>query len=129
MIKKYLKKAILNQFVEFLLGVQEDKHIPGETKIVYFIVDFSNNDIDLSYSADERLFDIFDYGWYFPPDAQHFWSHELETIAVELFDKKSITKKQVMLLLKDITLSAKTKCDFLKNYTGYFGERFSKVYK
>ena len=127
MIKNNQKNAILNDFLFFLNSVQEDKPIPRETKFVYFIVDFSNNDIILSYSADEKLFSIFDYGFYCPSDAQHFWSQQLSILSIQLFDKKIITKNEVFDLLKKITLSAKVKCDFLKNYKAYFGERFTKI--
>ena len=129
MIKSSQKNAIFNDFLYFLNSNQEDYPIPRETKFVYFVVDFSNKDIDLSYSADERKLDVFDYGWYFPIDAQHFWSKHLANLSKELFDKKLISKKQVLKILKDIVLSAKKSCDFLKNYTAFFGERFAKVYK
>lgn len=129
MIKKSQKNAILIDFIDFLHGIQEDKPIPKETKYVYFVVDFSNNDISLSYSADEKLFDFFDFGAYFPLDAQHFWSQELSAIAVELFDKKTISKKYVLEVLKGICFSAKFECEFLKSRIVIFGERFSKVNK
>lgn len=127
MIKNDVKKAIFYDFLFFLQSVQEDTPIPRETKFIYFIVDFSNNDIDMSYSADEQKFDAFDYGWYFPIDAQHFWSNQLSILSKELFDKKLISKKQVHKILKDIVLSAKKSCDFLKNYTAFFGEKFAEV--
>ena len=127
MTKKLQKNIILNEFIKFLQNVEEDNHIPRETKYVYFIVDFSNNDIEISYSADERLFKVFDYGWYMPLNAEHFFSRELNKISHKLFDEKSLTKKEVFLFLKSITLSAKNKCDFLKNYVAYFGEKFKKI--
>lgn len=127
-MKKINKKSkILADFIKFLNGIQEDAPIPRETKFIYFIVDFSNNDINLSYSADERKFEIFDFGWYMPLDAQHFWSSELNKLSHELFDKNSITKKEALELLFDVVLSAKNFCDFLKDYTAFFGERFKKI--
>ena len=106
--------VIFSDFLMFLHGIQEDTPIPRETKYVYFVVDFSNGDICLSYSADEKKFMFFDYGAYCPLEAQYFFCGELSKLAIWLFDKKCVTKKQVMSVLKDITLSAKKCCNFLK---------------
>ena len=131
MIKKVQKtikfNVILRDFVNFLKGIQEDMPIPRETKNVYFIVNFSNCNIELSYSADEKLFKFFDYGFYMPLDAQFFWSHELNSVSHQLFDKHSISKKVVMFFLNKIVFEAKNKCKFLNKYRAFFGERFKRV--
>ena len=117
---------IKQDFVEWIVGIQEDDPIFGEAKYVYFVVDFSQNNIQISYSADERIFTIFDYGSYFPLEAQNFDSFALKNLSVELFDKKNISKKLVFDMLKNVCLTSR-RIDFLKNKNIFFGERFDFV--
>ena len=125
--KKY-EKLLKNDFIEFVEGVQEDEPLKDEAVNIYFVLEFSQNDIVLSYSADEKLFSIFDYGAYFPHDAEYFYSNALKQLARQLFDKKSISKQAVFDMLKKVVFEASNKISFFKNHRIYFGERFSEVY-
>ena len=126
-IFQLLTTQIKKDFVDWIVGIQEDEPIKFEAKYVYFIVDFSQNDIALSYSADERLLKTFDYGDYFPLEAEYLFSTALKTLAVKLFTKKSISKLVVLDMLKNICLSSSNCIDFLSDKMIFFGERFKNV--
>ena len=130
MIKMLQKNAIFNDFLAWICGIQEDDPLPYEIYNVYFIVNFSNNDIELSYSADDKNLQIFDFGAYFPQEAEYMFSDALKQVAKNLFlNKKSHTFAKVLNSLKTIVLSATKQVDFLKNKNIFFGKRFDFVYK
>ena len=114
-------------FCKFLNDTEEDDPLPFETNYIYFILDFSCNDVSISYSADEQKFDSFDYGKYFPVSAQYFWSDILQDLSKQIFDKHKKQKKDVIKLLAIASKKAKQKCSFLHGKTIFVGKRFSKV--
>lgn len=118
---------IIKDFINWVEGIQEDEPIRIEANNVYFIVEFLQNDIVLSYSADERQFDVFDYGAYFPLEAEYFDCPMLKELARNMFDKKLVSKAYVKNLLFQVVLTCSKKIVFFKNKTIFFGERFSKV--
>lgn len=118
---------ISKDFVDWINGVEEDDPIKTEAKNIYFIAEFNQNDIVLSYSADERVFIIFDYGAYFPLEAEYFYSGILRDISKLVFEKKSIEKHKVLDMLKLVIKQNLKHFEFLKNRKIYFGKRFSKV--
>lgn len=125
---KYINfSPIYQDFCDWLVGIQEDDPLPFETKNIYFIVEFGQNDIAFSYSADDRNLQIFDYGSYFPLEAQYFFSAEMINLSYELFVKKSISKRDVFDMLKSLVLRAKKELNFLQNKHIFIGERFSDV--
>ena len=85
MIKISQKNAIFNDFLAWICGIQEDEPLPYEICNVYFIVSFSNNDIELSYSADDKNLSIFDFGAYFPQEAEYMFSDALKQVSKNLF--------------------------------------------
>lgn len=126
--KKYSYfSRIYQNFCDWLVGIQEDDPLPFETQNIYFIVEFGQNDIALSYSADDKNLKIFDYGSYFPLEAQYFFSAEMINLSYELFVKKSISKNFVLDMLKSLVSRAKKELSFLHNRHIFIGERFSDV--
>lgn len=131
MIKNNQIISIFNDFYRWICDIEEDTPIPFETKNVYFLVEFSQNDIVLSYSADEKLFDIFDYGMFSPIDSQYFCSNELKKISKQIFDlKKTYLKNEIYSILKDIVFLATKKANFFFNYNIFYAKRFfiNKLY-
>lgn len=120
-------QQIFDDFLNWLNGIQEDEPIPLEVNYIYFILDFSQNDIVVSYSGDENLLDEFDYGFYSPLEGQYFDCPKLKIISNQIFIKKSRTKKQVFNLLKKICLKAARYVWFLKDKKIFSGERFTKI--
>ena len=114
-------------FCKFLIDTEEDDPLPFEANYIYLILDFSCNDVAISYSADEQKFDFFDYGKYFPVSAHYFWSNILQDLSKKIFDKKTSQKKEAIKLLVIASKKAKQKCSFLRGKTIFVGERFSKV--
>lgn len=119
---------IYQNFHDWLAGIQEDDPLPFETKNIYFIVEFTQNSIMVSYSADDKNLELFDYGSYFPLEAQYFFSAEIINLSYELFVKKSISKKDVFDMLKSLVLRAKKELNFLQNKHIFIGERFDKIF-
>lgn len=120
-------KQFFSDFCSFLQSVEEDAPLPNETKYVYFIVDFSNKDVAVSYSANEQNLKIFDYGTYCPVSAQYVFSDVLNKLAKQIFDKKTSSKNDALILLKSASKVAKQKCKFLKNSSIFVGERFQQT--
>lgn len=118
---------IYKDFCDWLVGIQEDDPLPVETTNIYFIVQFSQNDIAFSYSADDRNLTCFDYGSYFPLEAQYFFCDELKTLSQQLFIKKNISKQDVFDMLNLLILKAKKELDFLSSKHIFVGERFEKI--
>ena len=130
--KNNTKNIIFNQifkdFCNWLVGICEDTPIPIETKNIYFIVEFVQGDIVISFSADDKNLLYFDYGTFFPLEAEYFFSSNLNLLAINLFIKKSISKTQVLNMLKELILKAKSQLDVLSSKNIFFGERFAKIY-
>ena len=120
-------KRIFNDFYDWLSGIQEDEPIPFEIKNIYFIIEFNQNDIVLSYSGDENLLEIFDYGFYSPLEGQYFDNCDLKEMAKEIFVKKSKTKKQVFALVKNIIFCVCKRLWFLKDKHIFYGLRFNRL--
>lgn len=121
-------KTIKKMLIEWLAGIQQDDPLPYEIKNIYFIVDFANNDIELSYSASDVDLQIFDYGFYQPLEAEYFYCAPLKQIAQNFFQKKSkLSKQQIVLWLKNLCFFACNSLDFLKNKNIFFGERFEII--
>ena len=122
------KARILEQELYlWLTGIQEDDPLPYEIANIYFIVEFSNDDIALSYSGSENDLQILDYGFYCPLEAEYFFSEVLKELAKLLFCTKSkISKLQVKKILQSEILSVLPRLEYLKNKKVYFGERFKK---
>lgn len=128
MITKKQKNSIKYEFIQWILSVEEDTPLPYETKNVYIIIDFSNNDIAISYSADERKFAIFDYGFFCPIDAQYFSCDTLKKIAKNVFCKNyKITTIEVLSTLHSIIFEATKNINFFNSYTIFIGERFKNL--
>ena len=115
-------------FHDWLAGIQEDDPLPFEIKNIYFIIEFTQNSIMVSYSADDKNLELFDYGSYFPLEAQFFFSAEMINLSYELFVKKNISKKDVFDMLKSLVLRAKKELNFLQNKHIFIGERFDKIF-
>ena len=126
-IKKRIFNNIYKDFYDWLSGIQEDEPMPFEVKNIYFIVEFLQNDIALSYSGDENLLNVFDYGFYSPLEGQYFDCNALKEIANDVFIKKSISQNKVYALLKKIVFDVSPKLWFLKNKHIFFGIRYSKI--
>lgn len=124
---QYFDKIYIN-FCNWLVGIQEDDPLPFEIKNIYFIVEFKQNDIVISYSADDKTLISFDYGTYFPIEAQYFFCSELRDLSKQYFVKKSISKQYVFDMLNMLILRAKTELNFLSSKQIFFGERFNKIF-
>lgn len=120
---KKQQKQIEWEFKSWLGGVQEDDPLPLEIKYIYFIVDFSNNNIELSYSGSEMLQDTYDYAEFFPLEAQCFFC----TTLFDLAKKPNFSKQQILSFLKPICKNVANQFDFLKNKIVLFGERWQKI--
>ena len=118
---------IVDDFIAWIYGIQEDEPLKSEAKNIYFIVELSQNDIVLSYSADEKLLGIFDYGAYFPLEAEYFDCSKLKALAKKLFDKQNFSKHDVKKLLFDVVSTGAKSIDFFAGHKIFLGERFSKV--
>ena len=130
MIKISQKNAIFNDFLAWICGIQEDEPLPYEICNVYFIVSFSNNDIELSYSADDKNLSIFDFGAYFPQEAEYMFSDALKQVSKNLFFSEIPQSMSAIFNgLKSIVLTATKQLDFLKNKNIFFGKRFDLVHK
>ena len=127
MIKIEQKKVIFNDFLAWIDGIQEDFPIPREICNVYFIVEFFQNDIVLSYSGDDKKLKIFDYGTYFPLEAEYFYSGELKELSKQIFESKKNLKTEIFEFLRDMVFIAVKKLKFLKAKSIFFGMRFKKV--
>ena len=122
------KDAIKQMLKEWLLNIQQNNPLPYEITNIYFIVDFSNNDIELSYSASDIDLQVIDYGFYQPLEAEYFYCEQLKQIAKDMHQKKSkLTKQQILLFLNDLCMSVWISLDFLKNKNIVFGERFNVI--
>ena len=118
---------IYRNFCNWLVGIVEDTPIPSEAKNIYFIVEFGQNDIAVSFSADDKNLCIFDYGSFFPLEAECFFCEEIRHIASCLFSKKSISKTDVLDMLKMFVSKAKKELDFLFSKNIFVGERFAEI--
>lgn len=121
-------EQIYKNFYYWLAGIQEDDPLPFEIKNIYFIVEFNQNDIVVSYSADDKNLQYFDYGTYFPLEAQYFFCRELSKLLKQFFIKKSISKSEVFNMLNSLVSKAKTELDFLSSKQIFVGERFNKIF-
>ncbi len=120
-------QQIKKDFFEWLYGIQEDEPLQIEAKNIYFVVEFLQNDIVLSYSADENILPKFDYGAYFPLEAEYFYSNALKQLSQNLFIKKSISKSEVFDMLKNVCFDVSNKLDFFEDRKVFFGERFKDI--
>ena len=127
--KSHIFKQMSKDFVDWVNGIEEDEPLKTEAKNIYFIVEFRQNDIAFSYSADEKIFDVFDYGTYFPLEAEYFNSGSLKQISNLIFDKKSISISFAFDMLKSVVFSNVYSFDFFENHNIFYGKRFSKVSK
>ena len=126
--KKILNfEQIYKNFYYWLVGIQEDDPLPFEIKNIYFIVEFNQNEIVISYSADDKTLNIFDYGTYFPLEAQYFFCSEFRELSLNFFVKKSISKKDILDMLNLLVSNAKTELDFLSSKNIFIGERFNII--
>lgn len=117
--------TIENEFKQWLMGIQEDDPLPYEISYVYFLVDFLNNDIAVSYTGSDRPLIIFDFAMYCPLEAEYFFCSELRQIAQSRLNKQS--KKQFLEQLTASILKVVKSLPFLKNKKVFVGERFEKV--
>ena len=122
-------EPIIKQMLkEWLCVIQQDTPLPYEIKNIYFILDFSNNDIELSYSASDIDLPIFDYGFYQPLEAEYFYCNQLKTLAKNLYQKKSkLSKKQIFNWLQSLCFMVCSSLDFFKNKNIFFGEKFKAI--
>ena len=128
MIKNKQKDAIFGDFLAWICGIQEDFPIPREICNVYFVLDFSNNDIVLSYSGDEKRFDFFDLGMYCTHEGEYLFSNELKNLSKDIFEhKKTISKNEVFDMIKNIVFVGVKRLEFLKSKRIFFGLMHSKV--
>ena len=70
---------MIDEFMFWLLGIEEDTPIPYEIKYLYFCIHRENGGVFLSFGGKENADDLalnFDY---MPLEAQYFYSNKLET--------------------------------------------------
>ncbi|MGN1212665.1 MAG: hypothetical protein ACI4TZ_01365 [Christensenellales bacterium] len=122
------KEQIKQMLKKWLGQIQQDNPLPYEIKNIYFIVDFANNDIELSFSASDRDLKVFDYGFYQPLEAEYFFCLPLKKLAKKMPQKKSKpAKQQVFLFLKELCLSVCNSLDFLQHKRIFVGKRFDII--
>ena len=128
-VKNNYNFNFFNEIFLWLSGLQEDEPMPLEVKYVYFILEFKQNDIALSYSGDENKLQFFDYGFYSPLEGQYFNSYNLKQISKDFFTrKKSISKTDIFNMLKTACFKASQQLWFTKDKTVFFGYRFNKLF-
>ena len=128
LIKNSQKLQISKDFVDWLNGIQEDEPMPFEVEYIYFVLDFSQNDIVFSYSGDENILPLYDLGFYAPLEGQYFDCAVLKDIGKDIFEnKKSELKKQVFELLKSIVFENVNRFWFLKNKKVFYGIKYQKL--
>lgn len=127
-------QKIKTKLAAWLSQIQQDNPLPHEICVVYFIVDFANGDIELSYSADDQFTHVLDYGSYQPLEAEYFFCAELHQTANKVFalnagQQKKIKhiKQQIVFELKQVCTSVCSGFNFLKNKIIVVGERFVKI--
>lgn len=126
-LKKH-KLQIQTLLADWLINIQQQDPLPFEITNIYFILDFSNNDIELSFSASDINLLIFDYGFYQPLEAEYFYCSYLKQLAQKVNIKKSKDiQQQVFLFLKQICFDVGKSLDFLKNKNLFFGKRFDII--
>ena len=127
-VKNSKKTQISQEFIDWLNGIQEDEPMPLEVKNIYFILDFSQNDIALSYSGDENFLDVLDYGFYSPLEGQYFDSIILKEYSNLIFNlKKNRLKTEVYNLLFEVVKSTFNQFWFLENKNIFYGLRFKNA--
>ena len=127
-IKNSQKQEIFNDFLLWVDGIQEDEPVPFEVEFVYFVLDFTNNDIVLSYSGSSKKLEVFELALYSPLEGEYLFSNALKQLSKDVFEKKkNISKKQIFDMLKDIVFSATKKLKFLENKKILFGKKYNKV--
>lgn len=128
LIKNTQKQQISKDFIAWLDGIQEDEPVPLEVNYIYFVLDFSQNDIVLSYSGDENILPFFDLGFYAPLEGQYFDCNALRDISKDIFiNKKSELKAEIFELLKNVVFANKNKFWFIKNKKVFYGVKFDKI--
>ncbi|MGN1221598.1 MAG: hypothetical protein ACI4TT_00005 [Christensenellales bacterium] len=122
------REQIKQMLKNWISQIQQDNPLPYEIKNIYFIVDFANNDIELSYSASDRDLKVFDYGFYQPLEAEYFFCLPLKKLAKKMPQKKSkLLKQQILLFLKDLCYFVCNSLDFLQYKRIFVGERFDII--
>ena len=127
MINKSIKQAIFYDFLAWIEGIQEETPLSNEIKNIYFILEFAQNDVVLSYSGDDKNLVVFDYGAYFPLEAQYFFSLNLKQLAKQVFEHKKNLKDEIFEMLKDVVFSASKQLFYLCDKNIFFGFRFDTV--
>ena len=117
---------ICKDFVDWVNGIQEDEPLKTEAKNIYFLLEYKQNDFVFSYSADEKILQILDYGAYFPLEAEYLYSSALKELANDVFQNKTLSKLTVLTTLKKVVISNLHKFDFFDGHNVYFGIRLSK---
>ncbi|HAJ77579.1 MAG TPA: hypothetical protein DCO89_00725 [Clostridiales bacterium] len=125
-IKKHDLERIYKEFYDWLSGIQEDEPMPLEVNNVYFIVEFFQNDVAISYTGDENSLSIFDYGFYSPLEGQYFDCAILKQISNDVFVKKSISQNEVYGFIKNMVFSVAPKLWFIKDKQIFCGIRHNK---
>ena len=128
MITESQKNLIKADFFEWIKGIQEDDPLPYEIQNIYFILDLKNNDLQLSYSADDRALKVFDYGAYFPLEAQYFYSNTMKKLLLNSSENHlNLIKKELLEFLKNICLNSKAHFPFFQDKHIFFGLRFKQI--
>ena len=136
LIKNSQKQRIFDDFMFWVNGIQEDEPLPFEVKYIYFVLDFSNNDITLSYTGSEIKLPFFELSLYSLLEGEYFFSGELNILSHQLFDykkksknKNSISKQDAFNMLQDIVFAGTKKLKFLNGKRVFFGFKNKKVYE
>ena len=108
--------TVLEDFLYWILGIQEDDPLPHEINYVYFLITFSNNTCTLVYAGSENFEKQLVNFEYFPLEAQYFYNQTFNQITE--INLALLALKQ---LLEDSFDNKKFKIMF-KNKKIYFGE-------
>lgn len=108
--------TVLEDFLYWVLGIQEDDPLPYEINYIYFLISFSNNACTLVYVGSENFEKQPVNFEYFPLEAQYFYNQTFNQITE--INLALLALKQ---LLEDSFDNPEFKKMF-KNKKIYFGE-------
>lgn len=113
---------IYNDFIFWLRGLIEDDPIPYEINSLVFFID-KNFEIGFS-GSEENNINLIDYYFYFPLEAEYFFSTELYSYIFSNNDRET----QSLTLLKKLLSKLKTD-NYFKNFNYYYGRLFKSAKK
>lgn len=119
--------AIFNEFVSWLLSIEEDTPLPHEIKYFQFMIMRNNNIFNISVSGHELKPKRVNSGMYTPLEAQYFYNKELISIHF-IGESEQDRKRFILFVLNNLVLDflKQQESGYLKNKKIVIGFAFEK---